>query len=69
MKLILTVVIVITACSIIVWAFGKILERVYNMKARRDAYKYPDATRWEHGIVYNTKEEQLEADQSPITPF
>jgi len=70
MKIIIVLVVTIIVTILLCWAIGKLGETYYNIKALRYASKHPnEAISHNTGIVFNTKTNKLEADNSPITPF
>jgi hypothetical protein len=70
MKIIFVLLIIIVSIVGAFLSLSEIIKVVYNWRTLHRANKYPYgvAPRRE-GLVYNNETNELEADQSPITPF
>jgi hypothetical protein len=69
MNTILTILLIIVAISGIIWTILKLVKAYYNIKTLWQASRHPSTAKQRLGIIYNKKEETLEADQSFTTPF
>jgi hypothetical protein len=69
MKLLLFTSALIAGAIPVVWALTKISKKSFNIKALKDANRYPDMTKRKCGILVDVRKKKLVADQSPVTPF
>ncbi len=69
MSNILFIVITVAFIFALIYLVNIIINKYYNIKALRKKPRLYNATEKQNGLIYKSKDKNLEADQSPITIF
>lgn len=69
MSTILNILFLVVAGVMLVFLIKKAIFIIYNIAELNDKRSCLDSSKQRHGIVFNKRTKQLEADQSVILPF